>query len=75
MNEIQQLSTVLFPKNHATVCRVTYCCDTVAEFNGRFFITFGHAGFNSPTNNGAGYRTSARAMAASTRYANRGRKN
>lgn len=38
---------------------------------GRWFITMGHAGFNSPANNGFGYASRERARAASERYARR----
>lgn len=34
----------------------------------RWFITMGHPGFNSATNNGRGYRTYATAYAALDRY-------
>ena len=36
----------------------------VVEFEGRWFITIGNPGFNSPANNGKGYATRAKAMAA-----------
>jgi len=37
-------------------CRDPWCHDAVKVApTGRWFITMGHAGFNSPANNGAGY--------------------
>lgn len=36
---------------------------------GRWFITIGHAGFNSPANNRNGYATAEAALAAHYRYA------
>ena len=36
--------------------------------SGRWFLTMGHAGFNSPANNGRGYETKAKAEAAHRRY-------
>jgi hypothetical protein len=35
---------------------------------GRWFITMGHPGFNSPANNRLGYGTQAQAVAAYRRY-------
>ena len=37
----------------------------------RWYITMGHAGYNSPANNGFGYETEAKAMAAHRRYKGR----
>lgn len=34
----------------------------------RWFITFGHAGFNSPANNRGGYSSRARALSSHRRY-------
>lgn len=34
---------------------------------GRWFITIGQSGFNLPANNGSGYSTKARALAAHAR--------
>lgn len=42
------------------------------ESDGRWFITFGHPGFNSPANNFGGYGTRAKAQAAIQRYTNAG---
>jgi hypothetical protein len=36
----------------------------VAQFNGRWFITIGHAGFNTKANNGRGYATRDKAITA-----------
>ena len=35
--------------------------------SGRYYITAGHPGFNTPANNGAGYRSRNAALAASRR--------
>jgi len=40
----------------------------VVEINGRFFITMGNAGYNSPVNNRKGYASINAATAASLRY-------
>jgi hypothetical protein len=40
----------------------------VVKINGRWFITIGNPGFNSPANNRNGYATEEGAMAASLRY-------
>lgn len=32
--------------------------------DGRWFLTMGHAGFNTPANNGKGYASKGRALAA-----------
>lgn len=52
------------------VCHATGCPEAVKEnpATGRFFITMGHPGFNSPANNGSGYATRAKALAAIRRY-------
>lgn len=39
--------------------------------DGRWFITMGHAGYNSPANNGDGYASEKAAAAAHNRYRNR----
>lgn len=41
--------------------------------NGRWFITMGHAGFNSRANNGRGYASRFAAENASLRYLGKGR--
>ncbi len=41
---------------------------------GRWFITMGHAGYNSPANNRSGYSSKAQAVAANARYSNKRRK-
>lgn len=47
----------------------------VDRFEGkRFYLTMGHAGFNSPANNRDGYVSKAAAVAASRRYEERGRR-
>lgn len=50
------------------ICRG--CPEAVKERSetGRFYITMGHAGFNSPANNRDGYATRAKALAAIRNY-------
>jgi hypothetical protein len=52
------------------ICHATGCPEAVKEnpATGRFFITMGHPGFNSPANNGTGYATYAKAKAAIRHY-------
>jgi hypothetical protein len=50
------------------LCRNPNCDTSVVQFNGNWFITFGHAGFNAPANNRLGYKTKAKALAAVKRY-------
>lgn len=38
---------------------------------GRWYITMGHAGFNSPANNRNGYKSSLDALKATRRYSSR----
>jgi hypothetical protein len=47
------------------------CAEAVKEnpATGRWFITMGHPGFNSPANNRSGYASQAKALAAMRRYA------
>ncbi len=47
------------------ICRDPNCREAVKRDpeTGRFFITMGHPGFNSPANNGAGYGSAAKARA------------
>jgi hypothetical protein len=54
-------------------CHATGCPAAVKENpeTGRFYITMGHPGFNTPANNGAGYATFAKALATVRRYSNR----
>jgi hypothetical protein len=51
------------------------CPTPVKEsLGGKWYITMGHAGFNSPSNNGSGYASKAKALAAWRRYSNKGGK-
>lgn len=51
------------------ICRDINCPECVKlSPEGRWFITMGHAGFNSPSNNRFGYETKAKALAAMKRY-------
>jgi len=53
------------------VCHDRHCPEAVKlnPETGRWFITLSHPGFNSPTNNRAGYASRNAAMAAFRRYA------
>lgn len=65
------MSTFLFPANHPALCAQGHVCkQAVAQepLTGRWFVTFGHCGFNSPTNNGRGFATRERAIASVRRY-------
>lgn len=53
---------------HCTTCREPV---KQAE-SGGWYITMGHAGFNSPANNRGGYKTRKAAVAAYGKYAWRG---
>lgn len=52
------------------VCRQEKCPDAVKlnTASGTWYITIGHAGFNSPTNNKFGYATESSARSAMIRY-------
>lgn len=52
------------------------CAERVKEdtASGRFFITMGHAGYNSPANNRQGYASKKAALKASQGYGERGRR-
>ncbi len=51
------------------MCAVTECAErTKVAPSGRWYITMGHAGFNSPANNRNGYASKASAETASKRY-------
>jgi len=69
------ISDVLFssPCKDNGICRNPSCETAVAQYpkTGKWFITFGHAGFNSPTNNVNGYRTKGLALRAMNFYLNR----
>jgi hypothetical protein len=52
------------------LCRKPNCEGAVAEFpeTGRWYILFGHAGYNSPANNSNGYASKAKALSSMRRY-------
>ena len=51
------------------VCRDVNCPECVKRSpEDRWYITMGHAGFNSPSNNRFGYETEANALRAMKRY-------
>jgi hypothetical protein len=66
----QSLKKVLFSAKCDVVCGDTNCDQAVAMLpeTGRWYITFGHAGFNSHANNRLGYSTKEKAMGAMRHY-------
>ena len=54
-------------------CMISECRQAVKKnaVTGRWYITIGHPGFNSPTNNGHGYQTKERARTAVRHYERR----
>lgn len=54
-------------------CQDENCDDCVRQLSetGRWYITFGHAGFNSKANNGNGYISEVAAKKAMKYYLNR----
>ena len=68
------ISELLFssPCKETGFCQNPNCKNVVAEFEntGRWFILFGHAGFNSWANNRMGYSSKEKALAAWKRYSN-----
>jgi hypothetical protein len=76
--ETMTLSNALFSNPCAKngICRNPDCEHAViyhksGPYKGGWFITFGHAGFNSPTNNASGYRHKETAIRAMKWYLNR----
>jgi hypothetical protein len=52
-------------------CETVACAQAVKQApSGRWFITMGHAGFNSRANNRDGYASREKAEAAYRRYSN-----
>lgn len=51
------------------VCRDPKCAEATkqCEYDGRWYITMGHAGFNTPANNRNGYATQGAAKGAMNR--------
>jgi hypothetical protein len=66
----KSLKKILFSATCDPLCENINCEHAVATLpeTGNWFITFGHAGFNSPTNNGRGYRTKELAIKAMKWY-------
>jgi hypothetical protein len=64
------LTDALFssPCSKEGLCQNLDCSTAVVEYEGRHYITFGHAGYNSPANNGDGYGSKAKALAAMKHY-------
>ena len=55
------------------VCRIWLCGQRIKQGpNGRWFLTMGHAGFNSPANNRDGYKTWRNAKLAQRAYETKG---
>lgn len=69
-SEGKTLGDVLFssPCKDKGVCRNPNCEHAVAEYRGRWYILFGHAGYNSRANNAEGYSSEAKALAAMRKY-------
>lgn len=69
------LLSACFGPGVADYCRDAHCVEAVKEnpATGRWYITMGHAGFNTRANNGSGYATRAAALAVHRRYHGRGR--
>jgi len=71
----KSLDELLFsaPCYKTGVCRNANCKHAVGKLpeTGRWFITFGHCGFNSKLNNTYGYASKASAMAAMRKYLKR----
>ena len=58
-------------ENHDALCRDANCDEAVKiSPMGRWYITMGHAGFNTNANNGNGYATKDSALNAMRRYLN-----
>jgi len=56
----------LFPDGHSALCDKGHRCElaVVQAPDGRWYVAFGHAGFNSAANNRQGYPTRLRAVEA-----------
>jgi hypothetical protein len=60
-------------QEHNAYCGRHGTCEQAAKQAswGAWYLTMGHAGFNSPANNAQGYETRAKAMAAYRHYSNK----
>lgn len=59
--------------NCETICRKEGCPEVVKQGpHGGWYITIGHAGFNSPANNRMGYASEQAAKNANARYSGKG---
>lgn len=69
----KSLNKILFSSDCDIVCENPDCKQAIAQLpeTGNWFITFGHCGFNSPTNNGRGYRTKGAALKSMRYYLNK----
>jgi hypothetical protein len=71
-NAMLTISDILFssPCKETGFCQNPNCETAVAQFpeTGNWYITFGHAGYNSPSNNSSGYASKNKALAAMKRY-------
>ena len=69
------ISDTLFssPCKETGFCDNPNCDTAVAQYpeTGRWYITFAHAGYNSPANNSNGYETKNKALASMRRYLNK----
>lgn len=50
------------------MCDGQYCGRETVEHEGRWYITIGHPGFNSPSNNMSGYSSRAKAIESLEHY-------
>lgn len=50
------------------VCSDAKCTDGVVQSGSRWYVTMGHPGFNTPSNNRQGYASEAAARATIARY-------
>ena len=58
--------------SNCLVCRDTDCKDAVKQSpSGRWYITMGHAGFNTKANNGNGYNFKSTALKVMKKHTGR----
>lgn len=70
--EIPKMRTHLVGKCAGTVCRDAACSGAAKrnEYDSRWYITMGHAGFNTKANNANGYASEELAKADMIRHLN-----
>lgn len=72
----ESLKKILFSASccpDSFLCQNCHCEHAVAQLpeTGNWFITYGHAGFNSKANNGVGYQSKNKAISSMKRYLNK----